>query len=138
MKHWMDYVKAGYEVILIAEERASINLEHEVEAFVVHTFARYMEQPNIPTDAVAIQLMESMQLTGDIRRRQLQKIAEECILIDGLELNKRRWPSNSYFCDMGKLALEYRAYSSRPPELFYEKIAHQFNTISRVLHNVKI
>ena len=134
----MDYVKAGYEVILIAEERASINLEHEVEAFVVHTFARYMEQPNIPTDAVAIQLMESMQLTGDIRRRQLQKIAEECILIDGLELNKRRWPSNSYFCDMGKLALEYRAYSSRPPELFYEKIAHQFNTISRVLHNVKI
>lgn len=137
MKYWMDYVKASYDVILYGEGKAGINLEHEVEAFVVHTFARYMENPHIPTDAIAIQLMESLNKTGEIRKQNLQKVAEECILIDGLGLNSRRWPSQNYFVDMGKVALGYRAYAERPPELFYETVAKNMNNISKVLHRIK-
>lgn len=133
----MDYVKASYEVILFGEAKAGINLEHEIEAFVVHTFARYMENPNIPSDAIAIQLMSSLNKTGEIRKQHLQKVAEECILIDGLELNSRRWPSQNYFVEMGKVALGYRAYAQRPPELFYEQIARNLNDISKVLHRIK-
>ncbi len=138
MKHWMTYVKAAYEVILEAEGRASVNLEHEVEAFVVHTFARYMERPNIPTDAIAIKMMSSVNETGELRKQHLQEIAEECMLIDGLDLNSRRWPSKNYYSDMGKLALEHRAWTERPPELFYERLAYEFNNISTVLHKIKI
>jgi hypothetical protein len=137
MKHWMTYVKAAYEVILEAEGRASVNLEHEVEAFVVHTFARYMEQPHIPTDAIAIKMMTSVNETGELRKQHLQEIAQECMLIDGLELNSRRWPSKTYYSDMGKLALEHRAWTDRPPELFYERLAYEFGNISKVLHKVK-
>lgn len=137
MKYWMDYVKASYEVILYGEEKSGINLEHEIEAFVVHTLARYMENPKIPTDVIAIQLMESLSKTGEIRKQQLQKVAEECILIDGLELNSRRWPNQNYFVDMGKIALSYRAYSQRPPELFYENVAKNMVKISKVLHGIK-
>lgn len=133
----MDYVKASYEVILYGESKAGINLEHDVEAFVVHSFARYMENPKIPTDAIAIQLMSSLNKTGEIRKQQLQKIAEECILIDGLELNSRRWPNQNYFVEMGKIALGYRAYAERPPELFYETVAKNMNNISKVLHRIK-
>ena len=133
----MDYVKASYEVILYGESKAGINLEHEIEAFVVHTFARYMENPNIPTDAIAIQLMTSLNETGETRKQHLQKVAEECILIDGLHLNSRKWPSKNYFVEMGKVALGYRAYAQRPPELFYETIAKNMNDISRVLHKIK-
>lgn len=137
MKYWMNYVKAAYEVILIAEEKTSINLEHEVEAFLVHTFARYMEQPNIPTDSIAIKLMTTVNEKGETRKKNLQQIAEECILIDGLELNARRWPSKKYYIDMGRLALEHRAWTERPPELFYERIAFEFENLSKVLHAVK-
>ena len=133
----MDYVKASYEVILYGEEKSGINLEHEVEAFVVHTFARYMENPKIPTDSIAIQLMESFNKTGEIRKQHLQKVAEECILIDGLDLNNRRWPSQNYFVEMGKVALGYRAYAERPPDLFYENVAKNLNKISKVLHRIK-
>lgn len=138
MKHWMEYVKASYEVIMVAEERANVNLEHEVEAFVVHTFARYMEQPNIPTDAIAIKMMQATNKSGIQRKQEFQQIAEECLLIDGLELNSRRWPSKRYYSDMGKIALEHRAYSERPPELLYEKIASEFDILSRVLNSIKI
>ena len=137
MKHWMTYVKASYEVIMVAEERANVNLEHEVEAYVVHTFARYMEQPNIPTDAIAIKLMSATSESGELRKQHLQQIAEECLLIDGLELNSRRWPSKNYYSDMGRIALEHRAWSERPPELFYERVASQFDLLSKVLHCVK-
>lgn len=134
----MEYVKASYEVIMVAEERANVNLEHEVEAFVVHTFARYMEQPNIPTDAIAIKMMQATNKSGIQRKQEFQQIAEECLLIDGLELNSRRWPSKRYYSDMGKIALEHRAYSERPPELLYEKIASEFDILSRVLNSIKI
>lgn len=137
MQHFMTYVKAAYEVIMLAESKSNINLEHEVEAFVVHTFARYMEQPNIPTDAIAIKMLTAVNENGEIKKAHFQQIAEECILIDGLELNSRRWPNKNYYRDMGRLALEHRAWIERPPELFYEKVAHYFDEISNVLHNVR-
>ena len=96
-----------------------------------------IENPRIPTDAIAIQLMESLNKTGDTRKQHLQKVAEECILIDGLDLNSKKWPSQNYFVDMGKVALGYRAYAQRPPELFYETIAKNMNNISKVLHRIR-
>jgi hypothetical protein len=137
MIHFMTYVKSAYELILSAEERALVNLDHEIEAYVVHTLARFWENPHIPTDAVAISLMEAMNYSGEERKLKLQKVAEECILIDGFYLNKRRWPSEKYYLDMGQLALGYRAYTTRPPELYYQKIADSLPTISRVLHQIK-
>lgn len=137
MQHWMTYVKAAYEVILLGESKANINLEHEVEAFVVHTFARYMEKPNIPTDIIAIKMMKTMEESSQTKKDHLQEIAEECILINGFELNSSRWPTKNYYRDMGKLALEHRAWVQRPPELFYEKLAYHFDDISSILHTVK-
>jgi hypothetical protein len=137
MNHWMTYVKAAYEVIMMAESKSSVILDHETEAFVVHTFARYMEQPNIPTDVIAIKMMTAVSERGEKQKHAFQQIAEECLLINGLELNSRRWPTKNYYSDMGKLALEHRAWVDRPPELLYEKIAYQFDNISRMLHSIR-
>lgn len=137
MKHFLTYVKHSYEVIIEAESRTKVNLEHEIEAFVVHTFAKYMEQPNIPTDAIAIKMLQTVGEKGDQRKQHFQQIAEECLLIDSFKLNSRRWPSNNYYKDMGVLALEHRAYSERPPELLFERIAYEFEKMSYVLKNVR-
>ena len=137
MKHFLTYVKHSYDLIMEAEIKSSINLEHEVEAFVVHMFAKYMDQPNIPTDTIAIKLLKTVNESGEVRKMHLQQIAEEFILIDGLKINVRKWPSKNYFKEMGITALEYRAYSRNPPELLYEKIAHKFDQISEVLTYVK-
>ena len=137
MKHFLTYVKHSYEVIIETESRTNINLEHEIEAFVVHTFAKYMEQPNIPTDAIALKMLKTVSEIGDQRKQHFQQIAEECLLIDSFKLNSRRWPTNHYFKDMGILALEHRAYSERPPELMYERIANEFEKMSYILTNIR-
>lgn len=138
MKYFLTYVKHSYEVIIDAEAKTKINLEHDVEAFMVHTFAKYMEQPNIPTDAIAIQMMQTLNENNDKRKTNFQKIAEECLLINGLKLNKRKWPSENYYKDMGMLAFGYRAYTDKPPELFYEKLATQFQIMSYLLNSIKL
>lgn len=137
MKHFLTYVKHSYEVIIETESRTNVNLEHEIEAFVVHTFAKYMEQPNIPTDAIALKMLKTVSEIGDQRKQHFQQIAEECLLIDSFKLNSRRWPTNNYFKDMGILALEHRAYSERPPDLMYERIANEFEKMSYILTNIK-
>ena len=137
MKHFLTYVKHSYEVIIETESRTNVNLEHEIEAFVVHTFAKYMEQPNIPTDAIALKMLKTVSEIGDQRKQHFQQIAEECLLIDSFKLNSRRWPTNHYFKDMGILALEHRAYSERPPELMYERIANEFEKMSYILTNIR-
>lgn len=137
MKHFLTYVKHSYEIILEAEARTSINLEEEIEAFVVHTFAKYMEQPNIPTDAIALKMLHTVSEVGELRKKHFQQIAEECLLIYGLNLNRRKWPSNTYFKDMGVIALEYRAYSERPADQMYERIAKRFEEMGCILNNIR-
>lgn len=138
MKYYLEYRKASYEIIMLGESKSNINLPEDVEYFVVDIFARYMENPNIPTDIIALRMMDAVNKTGEMRKQCLANIIEECILIDGLELNSRRWPSKSYYHDMGILALQHRAWVSRPPDLFYEVIAHHFDNISKVLHSIKV
>ncbi len=119
---------------MLAESRAHIVLEHEVEAYTVHTFARYMQTPHIPTDAIAIKMMTAMNSHGVQKQELFRTVAEECVLIDGLELGARRWPTRTYYRDMGRIALESLAWAKNPPELLYERVANQFDSISRVLH----
>ena len=63
MSNFLTYVKHSYEVILEAEAKLCVNLEHETEAYVVHLFARYMDKPNINQDPICIKMMQSTQLS---------------------------------------------------------------------------
>lgn len=137
MKHFLTYVKYSYDVIIEAERKTNINLDQEVEIFIVHTVAKYMDRPNIPTDAIAMKMLKTVNETGSVRKDHFKQIAEECLLIDGFKLNSRKWPTNNYFKDMGIIALEHRAYSERPPELMYERIASKFDEMSYLLNRLK-
>ena len=135
--HFMTYVKHAYEVVLEGECRAGVTLSQEVESYLVHVIARYFDKPNVNKDPIAIKMLSAMNLPKSQKRQKLQEVAEECLLIDGLKLNHRKWPSRKYFSDMGKIALEHRAYSDRPPELYYEKIANHFEEMSYILNNIR-
>lgn len=138
MNHWQTYVKHSYEVILEAENKLCVNLEHEVEAYVVHLFARYMDRPNINTEPVCIKLLQSVNLPSEQKKSQLISVADECLLIDGLGLAKNRWPSNNYYKDMGMIAYDQVAYTERPPDTFFIDLAKNFSVVSKVLNKCRI
>lgn len=138
MKHFLEYRRASYDLIMGAESVAGITLDNDVEAWTVHTFARYMDNPYIPSDTIATRMLRAVGESGEVRKLQLQTIAEECLLIDGLQLNHGRWPSRHYYRDMGTLACEHRAYTSRPPEIMWERIAQEWPIVCRVLEKLRV
>jgi hypothetical protein len=137
MQHFLTYVKHSYEVILEAENKLCINLEHDTEAYMVHLFARYLDNPDINKEPVCIKIMQGVGLPKEQKRVMLQSAADECLLINGFELAKSRWPSNDYYKDMGTLAYDQIAYIERPPDSFYINIAENFSLLSKILSKCK-
>lgn len=88
MNHYLTYVKHSYEVILEAESKLCVNLEHNVEAYVVHLFARYLDNPNLNREPVCIKIMEGTRLPIEQRKKVLSSVADECLLINGLEIGR--------------------------------------------------
>jgi hypothetical protein len=138
MNHFLTYVKHSYEVILEAENKLCINLEHNTEAYMVHLFARYLDKPNINREPVCIKIMQGATLPPTQKKVMLQAAADECLLINGLELAKSRWPTNNYYKEMGILAYDQVAYTDNPRDDFYIHLAENFNLLSRVLSKCKI
>jgi hypothetical protein len=97
-KYWLDYVKHCYDLVLESEGRTELILDHEVEAYVVHLMARNFERTDIGQKAVAISMLEAVNRG---HRDQLVSVADECLIIHSYPFRQGRWPSPTYYQDMG-------------------------------------
>lgn len=120
--HWFEYRRVAYDLILETEGQTSIYLDDEVEAYVVHLFATNFDRTDIGDIPIAIQMLTAMQNGQNYR-----PIADECLLINSYPFRKNKWPSNTYYKDMGQIAYGLANLS------LMEK---NFEIASRVLHSV--
>ena len=102
--YWFDYVKGCYDLVVESEGFTETTLPHETEAYVVHLMAKNFKRTDIGEKAVAIQLLEAV---NSGKRNEFLSVADECLLIHSYPLKPRRWPSNTYYIDMGTLAYGY-------------------------------
>jgi len=116
--HWPDYVRAAYDLILESEGQSRTYLDNDVEAYVVHLFAKNFLRTDIGEQPIAIQILSS---------KNYQPIGDECLLINSYPLKKRRWPSETYYVEMGTVAY---GLANLP------KMEEHFENASRVLHTV--
>ena len=100
-KYWLDYVKSCYDLVVETEGFTNLILEHEVEAYVVHLMANNFERSFVGESPVAISMMAAMQ-TG--KRQDFLNVGDECLLIHSYPLKQRRWPTPTYYIDMGTTA----------------------------------
>ena len=119
MNHWQDYVRAAYDLILESEGQSAVYLDNEVEAYIVHLFAKNFCRTDIGEQPIAIQMLSGT--------KNYQPIADECLLINSYPLKKRRWPSDSYYVEMGTIAYGMANI---------EHMEQNFENASRVLHTV--
>jgi hypothetical protein len=135
--NWLIYVKHSYSIVQEAEAKLCVNLEHTTEAYMVHLFARYLDNPHINTEPVCIRLMQGMNLPRHQKRLAMTLVADECLLISGLELSKTIWPSLSYYTDLGRMAYDELAYTEIPADKFYKNLATNFILLSAVLNECR-
>ena len=100
-KHWLDYVKSCYDLVIESEGSTNIILDHEVECYIVHLMANNFERTNIGEKAVALLMLEAM---NHGKKNELQYVGDECLLIHSYPFKKQKWPSPTYYIDMGTIA----------------------------------
>jgi hypothetical protein len=100
-KYWLDYVKHCYDLVIESEGLTDMILDHEVEAYVVHLMANNFKRTDIGQTAVAISMLEAV---GTRDRKDLLRVADECLIIHSYPFKKNRWPSPTYYQDMGTTA----------------------------------
>jgi len=100
-KYWLDYVRSCYDLVLEGEGQANLFLEHEVEAYVVHLMANNFERTDIGNEAVALKMLAAM---NGGNRQDFLKIGDECLLIHSYPFRRRKWPTDTYYLDMGTTA----------------------------------
>jgi hypothetical protein len=138
MTNWEVYVKESYQLIKEAEQALTVSLAHDVEAYVVHLFAHFLDKPHVNTEPLGVKLMASSQLPITQRKQVLKEVGDECLLINAMEWNKRRWPSDRYYSELGQTAYMSRAYVVRPIEDVFDNLAAEFATATKVLRKCRI
>lgn len=138
MSNWETYVRESYQLIKEAEQSLTVTLEHNVEAYIVHLFAHFLDKPAVNTEPLGVKLMASAALPVPQRKQILKEVGDECLLINAMEWNKRRWPSSSYYADLGVSAYMTRAYVVRPPEDIFDNLSTEFQTATKILRKCRI
>ncbi len=133
MSNWDIYVRESYDIVRRAESELTVTLAHEVEAYIVHLFAHFLDKPLVNTQPIGIKLLESTHKPITQRKALLKEIGDECLLINSMEWGKNRWPSSSYYSDIGVTAYMNRAYVERPPEAIYDELAYDFELATKIL-----
>lgn len=116
--YWQDYIRAAYDLILEGEGQSSTFLDNEVEVYLVHLFAKNFRRTDIGEQPIATQILAS---------KNYQPIGDECLLINSYPLKRRRWPTETYYVEMGTIAY---GLANLP------KMEENFEKASRVLHTV--
>lgn len=133
MNNWDFYVKESYELIKRAENQLTINLSHEIEAYLVHLFAYYMDKPRVNTVPVGVRLLSATTMPLAVRKEELKAVGDECLLINSMGWGSPRWPSKTYYADIGQAAYMSRAYAENPPDGLFDDLAYEFSLATKIL-----
>lgn len=126
---WQDVVKQ-------AEERCSIKLETELEAYLTSLLIRYANKPDVAQQVFARTFLEAMQLRERERYASLQHVGDQCLLFAGLfpQSAQKKHVKISYFVDIGRSSYAY--ISDTAHDLFW-CLAYQFVALMDVLQSIR-
>jgi hypothetical protein len=136
MADWQHYVRASYEMVVIAEPNVRPELDETLESYVVHLLARNFRAHSFGEKPVAISLMESMSLPGFQKKQAMSVIGDECLMVHGFEIKKKRWPTNTYYREMGALAYGYASVAIPPDDPLYSHLENNFQLLGKVIRQI--
>ena len=134
MKYWQEYVRSSYELVFEAEGKSQTYLDEHIESYLVRLLAKWFDRNDIPPETpVAILLMTAMQKP---REQELANVADICLFYDGFKIKHQRWPSITYYKDLGTTAYGMAYVASN--DNLYTQLEQNFAVCSKILSNIKL
>ncbi len=111
-----------------AEESSRIQLDEELESYLVFLLMRYHDRPEIAVGAIAPGYLEGMQQRGSLRRLQMRDVGDRCLLYSGLfpRRARRRLVTVGYYVDLGRSAYRNLADERFQLATTFAKLASNF------------
>lgn len=107
-----------------AEIENRIQLDEELESYLVFLLMRYTEKPEMAAKVMALEYLRGMQINGSHRQVQLRDVGDQCLLFCGLfpRRAERRRVRIGYYVDMGRSA--YHSVSEASQKAMAIMFAH--------------
>jgi len=126
---WQDVIKE-------AEQACSVDLEQELEAYLVSLLIRYANKPELTKQIFATAFLKALHLRQQERHVLLQHVGDQCLLFAGLfpYAAKKKHVKIGYFVDLGRTA--YTNLSGKDHDL-YATLALQFVVLMDILQSIR-
>jgi len=123
-------------MISIVEPNVYPELDHTLESYLANLLARHFTSNSFGEKPVAITLLETSVLPCYQKKQSYATVGDECLFIDGSGYKKNKWPSATYYQQLGMIAYGYAAIALRPPDDLYLHIEQHFRTMSKVVQQI--
>ncbi len=89
-----------------AQQSAGIQLDEELESYLVFLLMRYTDKPEMAASVLALDYLEGANTLGQVRQDRMRDVGDQCLLYSGLfpERAERRRVRISYYVDLGRSA----------------------------------
>jgi len=123
-----------------AQTAADQQLNETLESYLVFLLDRYTKKPEIANTILALEYLESLSDSRQLRQEKLRDIGDQCLLFSGLfpQRAQRRRVRISYFVDLGRNAYHElsNTVNSNTADLF-NSLAHGFVILMDVLQAIR-
>jgi len=134
--HQSSSIALWHDIVSEAEKVCDIRLKEELESYLVFLMIRYTSTPDVVKQIIAMDFLESVQLSSNMREFALQNVGDKCLLFSGLfpRIAVKRLVKISYFVHLGQSS--YATLSKNHDDI-YSLLSKQFVTLMDILQSIK-
>jgi hypothetical protein len=127
-------------LVVEAEELCGIQLDEELESYLVFTLMRYLRRPEMAHRILALDFLEAQQSSRQHRSQVLRDVGDQCLLFSGLfpRRAERRRVRVSYYVDLGRSAYQNLADSLTKTAHLFAHLAEEFIAAMDTLQAIRV
>lgn len=133
-------VSQWHTLVREAEQDCGVKLNEEMQSYLVFTLMRFSKKPQFNSQALALDFLNSHQLTNNLRNEQLRDIGDQCLLVSGLypQSAEKRLVSPAYYIDLGRSAYHHiGAVTQQGIAELYQHLAESFILLMDLLQTIR-
>lgn len=132
---WQALIQEANQTLL-----ARTPLNEELECYLVFLLMRFIDFQNFSKIPLGLELLNSMNLSGQLQLTTLQRIGDQCLLHAGFfpQLAESKSLPVSYYVKIGKAAYHHLAASSQNQHSnLYNNLNKCFIKLTEILHTIR-
>ncbi len=123
-----------------AEQSCQTHLSEELQSYLVFLLMRYLKSSDLANSILALEYLDSLEMTGRLREEGLRDVGDKCLLYSGLfpEQAQRRHVGISYYVHLGTSAYSILGGSlvSLKAQIF-QRLSYHFVSLMDILQTTR-